>query len=437
MLIEFNTGMKKKSTYIVSSILTLALFLTLSTSRAQGSVSFQVFYDQLSPYGSWVNYNQYGYVWVPTAVSSGFRPYGTAGHWVFTPDGWTWISDYAWGWAPFHYGNWLYDDSYGWMWVPGYDWAPAWVTWGEYGGDYCWAPVGPSIEIGVAWSSYRPPAHYWTFIPRGYITRTNINNYFVHYNTNVTVVRNITVIHNVNAGGGRGAYMRGPDASSVARYTHSAIRPVAIRESSGPGRGQVQNGQVSIYRPAISRAPAARPAPRTVRSLQTIKPTSLPGYNRHIQPAAGNTARPASPSSAERTRPSNQPAARPAPNNPPVRHAPVPAPKAGPQTTSPHPSRPTPNQPVAPRPGTHTERQSRPQPRPVPQQERSVPQQRRSVPQPVPQHQRSAPQQPRPVPQHQPRPVQQQTPRPVPQPARPPQPENKPAEPGRDKPGDR
>ncbi len=419
MLIEFHAGMKKKFTHIVSFIFALALLLTVSSSRAQGSVSFQVFYDQLSPYGSWVNYNQYGYVWVPTSVSTGFRPYGSAGHWVFTPDGWTWISDYDWGWAPFHYGNWLYDDSYGWMWIPGYDWAPAWVTWGEYGGDYCWAPIGPNIEIGAAWGSYRPPAHYWTFVPRGYITRTNINNYFVHYNTNVTVVRNITVIHNVNSGGGRGAYMRGPEASSVERYTHTSIRPVAIHDASGPGRGQLQNGQVSIYRPAVSRASSAKPAPRTVRSLQAIKPASLPGYNRHIQPAAGNAPRPA---------------ARTTPSNPPFRHTPVPAPNARPQTASPHPARPTPNQPGAPTPRAHTERPARQQSRSVPQQQRSVPQQQRSVPQqprPTPQREPAG------SPQHEPGSVPQQTPRPAPQAARPVQPENRPAEPPRDKPGDR
>ena len=30
-------------------------------------VTTQVFYDQLSPYGQWVNYGNYGYVWIPSA----------------------------------------------------------------------------------------------------------------------------------------------------------------------------------------------------------------------------------------------------------------------------------------------------------------------------------------------------------------------------------
>ena len=84
----------------------------------------QVFYDELSPYGTWVNYPDYGYVWVPDAGSD-FRPYATNGYWTYTDYGWTWVSNYIWGWAPFHYGRWFYDDYYGWAWVPGNEWAPA------------------------------------------------------------------------------------------------------------------------------------------------------------------------------------------------------------------------------------------------------------------------------------------------------------------------
>src|SRR5437762_2316586 len=98
-------------------------------------VSYQTFYDDLSPYGQWVDYPGYGYVWVPDAGSD-FRPYSTNGHWVWSEDyEWMWVSDYDWGWAPFHYGRWEEDPAYGWFWVPGYEWSPAWVIW-RNGGDY-------------------------------------------------------------------------------------------------------------------------------------------------------------------------------------------------------------------------------------------------------------------------------------------------------------
>src|SRR6516162_9042894 len=114
-------------------------------------VSYQAFYDQLSPYGTWINYPGYGYVWMPNA-GPGFKPYATSGHWVYTDAGWTWNSDFGWGWAPFHYGRWFFDASYGWMWIPGYEWSPAWVSWRTNSEYYGWAPLGPGISVNVAFS---------------------------------------------------------------------------------------------------------------------------------------------------------------------------------------------------------------------------------------------------------------------------------------------
>jgi hypothetical protein len=373
--------MKKRSGLALILVFSLGFFLKAERADAQGTVSFQVFYDQLSPYGSWVNYNPYGYVWIPVRVSRGFRPYGSAGHWIFTPDGWTWVSDYSWGWAPFHYGNWFYDEVYGWMWVPGYEWAPAWVTWGEYGNNYGWAPIGPSIQIGVVWNTYRPPVYCWTFVPRNYMGRSNMNSHYIHYNTTTTIVNRITVINNINPGNGRPQYMRGPQVQNVERYTRTTIRPVTIRESARPGREQVSNGQVTVYRPAVNRSESKPPAPSRVQSLEKVKPANLPGYNRNVrrstQPAGGN--RPAAPANHNQPAPSNQ----------------HPAPRPAPQTPRPAPQ----HQPA----------------RPAPQ-----------TPKPEPQHQpaRPAPQTPRPEPQHQPA-------RPAPQSPRPAQPENKPARPER------
>src|SRR5689334_19708930 len=110
----------------VAVVLCVGIWMTPTTLPAQPtSVSFQLFYDQLSPYGAWVEYQNYGYVWVPD-VDPGFSPYGTNGYWVYTDYGWTWVSDYSWGWAPFHYGRWVDDDLYGWLWVPDNEWGPAW-----------------------------------------------------------------------------------------------------------------------------------------------------------------------------------------------------------------------------------------------------------------------------------------------------------------------
>src|SRR5688572_16111934 len=119
------TTMKKVWDRTTKVIVAFALITSanISVANAQTSVSLQVFYDELQPYGTWMDYGNYGYVWMPR-VERDFVPYGTNGYWINTSYGNTWVSDYDWGWAPFHYGRWLHDDFYGWIWVPDTQWAP-------------------------------------------------------------------------------------------------------------------------------------------------------------------------------------------------------------------------------------------------------------------------------------------------------------------------
>jgi hypothetical protein len=67
------------------------------------------FRSTLDPYGTWTEDPTYGTVWVPspTVVGSDFTPYVSAGHWAYDDD-YVWVSDYQWGWAPFHYGRWVW-----------------------------------------------------------------------------------------------------------------------------------------------------------------------------------------------------------------------------------------------------------------------------------------------------------------------------------------
>jgi hypothetical protein len=106
------------------------------------------FRPALDPYGQWVEDPTYGTVWQPspTVVGADFAPYETAGHWAYGDD-YTWVSDYSWGWAPFHYGRWVYATN-GWGWIPGRRYAGAWATWrtgyGAYDGYVGWAPLPPT-----------------------------------------------------------------------------------------------------------------------------------------------------------------------------------------------------------------------------------------------------------------------------------------------------
>src|SRR5579859_497941 len=113
--------------------------------------AYQQFQSSLDPYGQWVNDPTYGEVWSPSQsiVGADFSPYASGGHWVLTEYGWTWVSDWDWGWAPFHYGRWTNCAGFGWCWVPGSIWGPGWVSW-RYGGGYAgWAPLPPrGVTVG-------------------------------------------------------------------------------------------------------------------------------------------------------------------------------------------------------------------------------------------------------------------------------------------------
>jgi hypothetical protein len=141
------------------------------------------FREALDPYGTWEEDPTYGVVWVPSpnVVGSDFAPYVTAGHWGISNGGeWIWVSDYSWGWAPFHYGRWAWISQRGWGWVPGRVYAPAWVVWrtGYYDDYYVgWAPMPPTwywhggFAVGLRFRPFLPfvfcPSHY-VFAPHVY-----------------------------------------------------------------------------------------------------------------------------------------------------------------------------------------------------------------------------------------------------------------------------
>ena len=276
----------------------------------QVNVSFQMFYDQLSPYGMWVNSPAYGYVWVPT-VASGFEPYSTNGYWTYTEWGWTWVSLYDWGWAPFHYGRWYLDPFYGYVWVPDNQWGPAWVSWRHCNGYYGWTALGPGISYSTGYNSYCPPAQQWTFVRDRDFGRNNISNYYVDRSTNVTIINNTTVINNTVVNNYRNeTYIAGPPASEVQRYTGREIKPVAIQENNRPGRTEVSNNGINIYRPQVTKDNAA---PARVYSASEAKPVIEKRNSGQLAPVQGKTVNMAPPQQRtnnaveQRTLPQQQP----------------------------------------------------------------------------------------------------------------------------------
>ncbi len=218
-----------KTSRIIALVCLLTTGLGLSSLQAQPGVniSFATFYNELSPYGEWVQNPEYGQVWSPN-VDPDFQPYGTAGHWEMTEYGNTWVSDYPWGWAPFHYGRWVM--SYNrWVWVPDYEWGPAWVNWRNGGGYYGWAPLGPGMSINV---NINLPWNYWVFVPRQYLLSPRIYSYCVPRTRVVNIYNNTTIINNVYRSNNR-TYVSGPNRRDIQRATG---RPVDVRRADDFGR---------------------------------------------------------------------------------------------------------------------------------------------------------------------------------------------------------
>ncbi|MCX6257459.1 MAG: hypothetical protein NTW49_06125 [Bacteroidia bacterium] len=263
-----------------SKIISLFLLISIGSwitpqkvSAQEGAVNFQVFYDELSPYGTWVDNPDYGYVWLPD-VAPGFIPYRTNGYWIFTDEGWTWVSNYRWGWAPFHYGRWHMDPIYGPMWVPDNEWGPGWVTWRRSPNYYGWAPIEPGVSISMAYSNdYNVPEDHWTFVRNRDFGRRNINHYYVNHSTNVTIIKYSTVINNTRVENGRDVtYNAGPERGDVEKHIGRPISPVAIKESGKPGQNMNKN-ELQIYRPKVQKntSAGAKPAPSKVANMKEVK----------------------------------------------------------------------------------------------------------------------------------------------------------------------
>ena len=238
-------------------------------------VSFGVFYDNLSPYGQWIEDPAYGYVWIPS-VEHGFRPYFSSGHWVMTEYGNMWVSEYPWGWAPFHYGRWTYNSFYGWLWIPDNEWGPAWVSWRSSPDYFGWAPIGPGISISMSFGGYNPPVDWWVFVGPSYIYEPSLRRYYNGPRSNTTIIQNTTIINNTYVNNQR-TYISGPRADEVQRITHKNVPVYKVGNESKPGVASVQDNTVRVYRPAVEKSgkdiapPKVRKAERPIGKPEPVE----------------------------------------------------------------------------------------------------------------------------------------------------------------------
>ena len=239
------------------------------------------FYDDLSPYGAWVDLEGLGWCWQPrvVVVNHSWRPYCDGGHWVYTDAGWYWQSDYSWGWAPFHYGRWQMHPRCGWVWAPDTVWAPSWVVW-RTSGDYCgWAPVPPhaffdahagwvfnGVRVGFEFDFGLRPDHF-SFVHFHDFCERDIGIRRLH-TTEVTRIYNRTTIINNYTVNNTTIVNRGIPVDRVAAVSHTPVPRATVRTvaettvKSARAPQTAERGSPVVYRP--ERLAPARRAQTTI-----------------------------------------------------------------------------------------------------------------------------------------------------------------------------
>ena len=299
---------KIKSLLIIAALFICSGIFQEQVSAQRGNVSYQIFYEHLSPYGQWIDYPNYGNVWIPDAGPN-FSPYSTNGYWIHTRYGWTWMSDYNWGWAPFHYGRWDYDSFYGWLWIPDYEWGPSWVNWRHANGYYGWQPMRPGYGIysGIYSDHYSNNDH-WIFVRNNHFGRYDIYNYYVNRSDYSRIIENSTVVDNTYYDRRRQVYyISGPDRREVERITGNRVKSVVVRDNDMPVQ-QLNNNRLQLYRPQFN-VPDDRELLRMPSRIEDLDNRQQPAdNNRIIQPQRESVPEYTRP--ARQTVPENQPVNR-------------------------------------------------------------------------------------------------------------------------------
>jgi hypothetical protein len=230
--------------------------------------ALEEFREPLAPHGAWIDDPTYGTIWVPDArvVGPDFTPYQTAGHWELTSDGdWLWVSDYAWGDIPFHYGRWVWVSGPGWAWIPGRVWAPAWVVWrtGPYG--YVgWGPCPPTwgwYGGSAVWLWWPPPAPYW-FVETRYVFGRHVHRHVIREPARVAnAARQTTPLRRPASPGRNGLDAHRPARPDFDQMRYEGVRPTARPVERHPEvgldrsrRGSASGVSARDGRPEVGRA---------------------------------------------------------------------------------------------------------------------------------------------------------------------------------------
>lgn len=243
----------------------------------------------LDAYGRWSDTAEYGAVWFPRLAVADWAPY-RFGRWAWVePWGWTWVGEEPWGFAPFHYGRWVYyRDSWGW--VPGRRvdrpvYAPALVAW-----------VGTSGNGLAVRGGSQPSVGWFPLAPREpYVPAYRASEHHIYQLNTAHIARNVDL----------SAITRNPQ--DFVERTHYAHRDLSQAVTVVPGEvlgrrrsmaeymvprttlGDAARGQSVLFRPAVE--PPRHEAAHRPEEGEPRRPDDRGVARQPVTPSAGPGAR--------------------------------------------------------------------------------------------------------------------------------------------------
>jgi len=270
--------------------------------------------EDLYDNGTWYN-DATGPAWAPSNVPAGWAPY-RFGHWGWvSPWGWTWVDDSSWGFAPFHYGRWAYQNAR-WQWSPGAlqarpVYAPALVV---FVGGSGWAPLAGE---GIGWfplgprEAYIPPYQ----VSADYERRINVAH-ITNFDAQAVDRTHPDQIVYVNRTAPRGVTFVPREVFAQSRPAGGAFLAVTAAEiTRAPFMGMnakiVPQRESIIARPVGAKAPPPQPPPamltRRVYSSVAPAPAQVP-FEQQQKALAASPGRPVDPQAISLLQASQKPA---------------------------------------------------------------------------------------------------------------------------------
>jgi hypothetical protein len=271
------------------------------TDEDLSTVDYKEFYDQLAPYGEWVEVNaaEIGiksnvasskssgnknstisnilgiktayadasagmiFVWRPSTefsvVSSAgespqYTPYNN-GQWVNTNQGWYFRAPTQWEETVHHHGRWVRSPDAGWMWVPGRVWAPAWVDWRQDDEYVSWAPLGPSSYFNDGnFNNNRIDDDNYYIVERSHFIDPDIYRYSSPYYESGNRISMNLMTGTVGLVFANDIIVnRGPDVNMIQNYYTTNINVVNINHVRNFNQVRYSDREYNVYTPDFKR----------------------------------------------------------------------------------------------------------------------------------------------------------------------------------------